>query len=272
MRELEALRSDVSNAANKVVQPKPGSAPRPKYIPPLEDFSKPPIPRPSSGPPRNVGGSSARASPAPVPTQPSLVATQARSSDPLGSSSVLPSSGVPTPQAAPTPRPAAKLPQALPPTRTGSLQSPGAGPSSPVPQRPASAAPPLSDGPPLGGRFVDGTKSMFIKPSPSMSSASPSSSSPSKKATFQSPLHASGSGSGAAPHPLAADRLGPLADPLAAVSRVANGTVKSNGKIEEELDPLGMARPSYMSASVRVQPTRPRLDAREAASKLANMF
>jgi len=38
------------------------------------------------------------------------------------------------------------------------------------------------------------------------------------------------------------------------------------------LDPLGQARPSYMSQSVRVTPTRQKLDAREAASKLANMF
>ncbi len=40
----------------------------------------------------------------------------------------------------------------------------------------------------------------------------------------------------------------------------------------QETDPLGNIRPHQMSASMRVQPTRPRLDPREAASKLANMF
>jgi hypothetical protein len=40
----------------------------------------------------------------------------------------------------------------------------------------------------------------------------------------------------------------------------------------QQTDPLGSIRPHQMSSSVRVQPTRPRLDAREAASKLANMF
>jgi hypothetical protein len=38
------------------------------------------------------------------------------------------------------------------------------------------------------------------------------------------------------------------------------------------LDPLAQVKPHQMAQSMRVQPTRPRLDAREAASKLANMF
>ena len=47
-----------------------------------------------------------------------------------------------------------------------------------------------------------------------------------------------------------------------------------NGRVMQSdgLDPLGQATPSYMTQSVRVTPTRQRLDAREAASKLANMF
>jgi hypothetical protein len=48
--------------------------------------------------------------------------------------------------------------------------------------------------------------------------------------------------------------------------------MNGNGIIQNDLDPLGLAKPTYMTSSVRVQPTRPRLDAKEAASKLANMF
>src|SRR6202044_44682 len=44
LRELEALRPDVNNAAKKVTLHSNG-VPRPSVIPPLEDFSKPPGPR-----------------------------------------------------------------------------------------------------------------------------------------------------------------------------------------------------------------------------------
>ena len=50
------------------------------------------------------------------------------------------------------------------------------------------------------------------------------------------------------------------------------GTTDGTPRSGSDVDPLGGLRPAYMSASVRVQPTRQRLDAREAASKLANMF
>lgn len=275
LRELEALRSDVAGAAAKVAPAKPGSAPKPKYIPPLEDFSKPPpIPRPASIPP----GSSARASPAPRPPQPQpqppSVLAQAHSADPLGSSPpARPSTVSQTPAMRPAPLTTKPSP-ALPPTRTGTLQSPGAGPSSPI-IRTASAASAHTDGPPLGGRFVDGTKSMFVKSSSSSSFQGSSSTptTPSKRTTFQSPLHAPVP---SAPHPLAG---GPLSDPLGGASYtgvngngVPNVSSNASSSASEELDPLGMAKPSFMSASVRVQPTRPRLDAREAASKLANMF
>ena len=64
-----------------------------------------------------------------------------------------------------------------------------------------------------------------------------------------------------------AERLSPT--PFSSVCAGTEGGGGGGGG----LDPLGMARPgAFMSASVRVQPTRPRLDAREAASKLANMF
>jgi hypothetical protein len=76
-------------------------------------------------------------------------------------------------------------------------------------------------------------------------------------------------------HPLghSVSAAGGSIDPLGAgpstpVSPTVNGYSSAS-----TMDPLGMGRPgAFMSASVRVQPTRPRLDAREAASKLANMF
>jgi hypothetical protein len=47
----------------------------------------------------------------------------------------------------------------------------------------------------------------------------------------------------------------------------------ANGRAgEAAFDPLGQAKVVPMTGSMRVRPTRPRLDAREAASKLANMF
>jgi len=142
-------------------------------------------------------------------------------------------------------------------------QSPGAGPSTPPPNhRITFAVPSDEDAPPLGGRFVDGTKSMFIKPPSSpLSSALPSSSSsqfspgPLQRAQMASSNHA---------HTLSRTS----SSPLDAGPRGINGHAARN----ESLDPLGQRKPNYMSSSVRVQPTRPRLDAKEAASKLANMF
>jgi hypothetical protein len=74
-----------------------------------------------------------------------------------------------------------------------------------------------------------------------------------------------------APRPPNTDPLtgGPLMspDPIQRPG-TTDGTVRSTN----DVDPLGGIRPAYMSASMRVQPTRRKLDAREAASKLANMF
>lgn len=262
LRELEALRPDVKSADQKHIPQKPVTAPRPSYIPPLEDFApKPSIPRPSSGPPTNVP----RAAPPSVPPLSASAFINGPSQNPLASA------GAPSP-----------APSSLPP------QSPGAGPSSARTPSHTSFAPPLMDGPPLGGRFVDGTKSMFVKTptSPLASSTIPTSAStsglpaapqsPAPQAaprTPADPLSATSTGppSGlpsAAPHPLAASAYTPS-------SQFANGARSnsvSSGTLTNDLDPLGMAKPVNMSASVRVQPTRPRLDAREAASKLANMF
>ena len=71
--------------------------------------------------------------------------------------------------------------------------------------------------------------------------------------------------------------LGPLG-PLGPTPTRGNGSamtqsviIQSTSKPDDGLDPFGMAEPNYMTASVRA-PQRPRLDPREAASKLANMF
>lgn len=278
LRELEALRPDIQGADKKYVPQKPVSAPRPTYIPPLEDYSKPPVPRPASGPPTSVprqgppvapplNGTASMYGPPLVPPINASVSSNGPSQGPL-------SSGVSSPVRGP-----------LPP------QSPGAGPSSSPAPTQSSFAPPLMDGPPLGGRFMDGTKSMFVK-SPS-SPMVPSASTPTKPAsaglppvpqspqpqpgplTPASPLHASVSGppsaTSGAPHPLG-DPLSASAFVPSTSSPLANGRSNSvSGAPNDGLDPLGMTRPAYMSATVRT-PTRPRLDAREAASKLANMF
>ena len=260
LRELDALKTDVSSAASKHVPAKP-VPPRPTVVPPLEDFSKPPIPRPSSGLSSSANGASAVARAPSVPPSFQSPAVASSTVDPLGSGSAVAN----PPQSARAQTVTSSMYPAGAP-----LQSPGAGPSSagpssPVPQsaRSPSFTPPpsavVSDGPPLGGRFVDGTKSMFVRhtPSPLSAPATPS------KSAFQSPLHSAGPMS-AAPHPLAqsASMDGPLG---------SAGSQRSNGQ-DGGLDPLGSGKPAFMSASVRVQPTRPRLDAREAASKLANMF
>ena len=283
LRELEALRTDVANADKKHAPQKPVSAPRPSYIPPLEDFSKPALPRPSSGPPSN----SPRPASHNIP--PPLSATASMHSPPVSgpiavspytngsSQGPLSLGGVSSPVRGPL-----------------SPQSPGAGPSSsPAPSQ-SSFAPPLMNGPPLGGRFADGTKSMFVKSltSPLAGSAgtstkplsaglppgSASSATHTGLPTPVSPLHSSVSGlPSAVPSPTTHPLTGG-GDPLSASMFVtpsrpsASGRSNSVSTANDGLDPLGMARPAYMSASVRVQPTRPRLDAREAASKLANMF
>ncbi|THV08297.1 hypothetical protein K435DRAFT_6399 [Dendrothele bispora CBS 962.96] len=271
LRELEALRTDVSNAANKVALTANG-APKPTIIPPLEDFPRPPPLAPVSNgyhqpPPRiqtqPIPGMNSSSSPQPYnPNDPLSDSYQSQRPvrGPLPQTTVSPSpsqssfqrqdplSGVP-----PAAREAyvrAQLPPPAPPSLRQPLppQSPGAGPSSPSTlHSPSKSA--AEGSPPLGGRFVDGTKSMFIKPP----------SSPLSSGT-QSP-------STAHTDPLMS---GMPARPSSAfdTNRGISGLPSQNN----DLDPLGQARPSYMSNSVRIQPTRPRLDAREAASKLANMF
>ena len=274
LRELEALRTDVANAAKKAAPVKPINAPRPTFVPPLEDFNRAPIPRPASGPPISAPNTSIRPGFGPVPPMsPAPMSAHPNTSLPPPGTTAIPLSVL--------------IKNSLPP------QSPGAGPS--TPQRQQSFSPPLMDGPPLGGRFVDGTKSMFVKPplpSPLTPQASISSPLPSAAAsTFQSPLHSSASAAFQTPlhtpaptvatvgaaNPLSPGAPGPAPaafDPLTGRVPVPNGqpVITSNGPLTNDLDPLGGVKPAMMSQSVRVTPTRPRLDAREAASKLANMF
>ncbi|KAK7060406.1 Vacuolar protein sorting-associated protein 17 [Paramarasmius palmivorus] len=300
LRELEALRVDVNNA-DKKVEPATIKAPRPTVVPPLEDYSRPPLPQPHSAvdAPRSNGFHSYQTPPRthtpqnysqhqPPPLQPPAHSQsytqpphtapllgpgggppQPYSQDPLSSStnskdplSPTPSSQFRSPQviAAPsaiqsfasrqgfsTPPPAPSSPrQPLPP------QSPGAGPSSPSPRTP------VEDGPPLGGRFVDGTKSMFVK---STSSPLGPSAPPSSSSQFATPR-------------ISGDPLTGSVPTMLVRSSSSMGNLSQNGApvLQNDLDPLGMTKPNYMTQSVRVTPQRPRLDAREAASKLANMF
>lgn len=272
LRELEALRTDVSHADKKHIPAKPVVAPRPAFIPPLEDFSRPPAPQP--GPPSSSG--------TPVPRHASI-APLAPSGTLTPANVLLPSSPLPpSSPAPPTPRQQTSGISSSSASNSPLLpQSPGAGPSSPVPPMSAQSAtfaPSVQDGPPLGGRFVDGTKSMFVKHTPSSlaptglpaaSSFNPNPFTPSRQG-FPSPLHSAGFNA-PSPHPLSRSSSVMPSDPLSA-GPVTPVSYNANGQAAD-LDPLGMAKPAaFMSQSMRVQPTRPRLDAREAASKLANMF
>ncbi|KAG7447449.1 uncharacterized protein BT62DRAFT_775120 [Guyanagaster necrorhizus] len=270
LKELQALCGDVNNAAKKVA-PSAAPAPRPTVIPPLEDFSRPPMPR-ALAPDPAPGINGVHQHPTVRTPPPSNQPVASRNGDPLLAQGPSPQSSpslqspVPSSSQFYTHRPLspsstqASIISRLASSSAGPSsprppQSPGAGPSSPSLSSEAAASPkqPIDDSPPLGGRFVDGTKSMFVKSTSSSISplASP-------------PIASSFSNVSSNPPRMSVD---PLLSHGGSLNRPTERHVNSNG-----LDPLGQARPGYMSASVRVQPTRPRLDAREAASKLANMF
>lgn len=245
LRELESLRPDINNANSKAPPSKiANGVPKPPFIPPLEDFS---------AKPRINSNASTRAASPFSPALPSGVASPSLS----GRSSV--SQGPLPPQS-----PGAGSSKS--PTFPEPHQRPGLPPSltaPPIPRIASPAQPPApirSNEPPLGGRFVDGTKSMFVKPPISSQTRQPSNLSsvpPQQSAYSADPLSASTTVIESHPRP------------MSAAGNIGGG---ANGSGAGDLDPLGQARPTYMSASVRVQPTRPRLDAKEAASKLANMF
>lgn len=271
LRELEALRVDVSNAAKKV-EPAANGAPKPTIVPPLEDFNEHPhhLPRPTTAPVSNgfqpqsphlqtpphtsQPGSSTQQPPQSYSAQGPLSFSQpsARSHEPLSASSTHSSLSSPTGTFSPSPSP---RPEML-------AESPGAGPSSALGQNTRTQSP--VNGPPLGGRFVDGTKSMFIKPTqpshpapiPTSSSSSSFNASPQYHPRVSSPLHSD-----------------PLSRPAAdSPNDAPKWTMNGQTTLGNRVDPLGHIKPSQMSSSMRIQPARPRLDAREAASKLANMF
>jgi hypothetical protein len=244
LRELEALRSDIGDAAKKVVAT--NDVPRPSVVPPLEDYSAPP--------------------PAHTPSQVEVPPQ-------------LPRQSIHTHAAAPRTQPLPPLPK---------LSSSVPGPSSMVPALPSVILRPpvVTNEPPLGGRFVEGSKSMFVKPSPSRASRasplSPTFPANASQSHIQRPLRSS------APGPTSPPPARTAIDPLLGTPIGSPSGGPSNGvgpdpalpaaKVgfvgqPDPLDPLAHSRPgAFMSSSVRVQPTRSRLDAREAASKLANMF
>lgn len=276
LRELEALRGDVSSAAKKVVAAANG-VPKPSIVPPLENFSDRTRVEPASSAlingfhkatqsqaPHTAGlladnGGPQGFTPHKLPNQsqapvPSLF-PQSRlgRQEPLSPASAQSSSSGRDPFSSASSQHSQHSPSSpLPP------QSPGAGPSTPTisPERQSAPRPPVNEAP-LGGHFVDGTKSMFVTRSASIPRPSPLSVSSS---TSNIP------GPNVPFDPLRNDSYtAPVSSPLhTGPSQQASQT--------QETDPLGSIRPHQMSSSVRVQPTRPRLDAREAASKLANMF
>jgi hypothetical protein len=227
LRELESLRPDVASS-NAKVGPKTNGIPKPTIIPPLEDDSKPSLVLGTPGPPLSRGPVSASSIPSNVVSgRPGI-------------------SQAPVPPSAGSSKPPVATPQ---PPRTSFVS-----------QNISSITAPSQAGgtePPLGGRFADGTKSMFIQPSSSSSFPS---------------AHVQSSGfTTAVPRPSNTDPL--LGSPLMSSDPIQRpGTTDGTPRAASDVDPLGGIRPAYMSASVRVQPTRRRLDAREAASKLANMF
>ena len=226
LRELESLRPDIASSNANVVS-RTNGMPKPTIIPPLEDDFKPPAPLAVPSPSLNRG-------PVPSPSVPPGFV-----------------SGRPSISQAPVP------PQS---PGAGSSKSPVITPQPPRPPFIAQNSSPVSPTqvrsaaePPLGGRFVDGTKSMFVH---SSSSARPP------------------AGTGLPSAALRSNNTDPLlGGPLGTSDPIQRpGTTDGTPRSGSDVDPLGGFRPAYMSASVRVQPTRQRLDAREAASKLANMF
>lgn len=249
LRELESLRGDISNAAKKNVVAVDG-VPKPSVVPPLEDFSDHPPSAPLVNgfhrhqshlrtPPHTAVPSSQSFTPHLPPPQ---VAYQ--KNQPLPASSNQPFS------------PQLSHSRGLPP------QSPGAGPSTPASSQFPSSKSAVVE-PPLGGRFVDGTKSMFINPTFStLASSSPASS---------SSAGISGSPSRPQLDPLRSNAYNGQSVPSPLHDSAPKG-LHSHASLHQETDPLAQIKPHQMASSMRVQPTRPRLDPREAASKLANMF
>ncbi|KAJ7639072.1 Vps5 C terminal like-domain-containing protein [Roridomyces roridus] len=299
LRELEALRTDVSKAADKYVPPATPAIqpPTPIYaealpavipppaapvIPPqaMPSATLPPaVPPPVNGinyapgtqpPPPRIDTPRERApfqsfgamastplanplSPGP-PSASSTRAIYERREPPLTPSSTQ-SSFAAFQQSSPSASASGSPRQPITP-------SPSVGPSSPLQQPPQSPNPPSND-PPLGGRLVE-TKSLFVKPPSAPSPLQASISSPLASPTTPGggdPLLGGGTLTRAVSSPL-------LDSPLGTPN--GHGPSHGTGPLQNGLDPLGQV---HMTQSMRAPtPQRPRLDAREAAKSLANMF
>ena len=287
LKELETLRPDIGGAADKVV-PQPNGVPKPTVILPLEEPlthkptpstkntpNSPPLttpsfstsripdaapaipgPRPGLPPLHQPGPEIVRSMTSPQPTSPQRTAPVPppvnSNNDPLlgnrfvdGTKSMFVGrspqfhtpSTITSPNLStlpnPTPAPPPPVPKVLPPSVV-------------VQQEVQKNYDPLSNGSP--GRVITRASSTpIIEPLKQPEPVTP------------------------------AGPLGPLG-PLGPTSTRGNGPmmtqsvmVQPTPKPDDGLDPLGMAKPTYMTASMKA-PQRPRLDPREAASKLANMF
>ncbi|KAF7301931.1 PX domain-containing protein [Mycena indigotica] len=210
LRELEALRADVATAADKWVPPANG-VPKPPVIPGLEESLKPTPPPPEpkavpSLPPPAPATNGSRFAPGTQPLPPHIQTPQQRApfqsfsqslANPLGHQTPAPTPGPPSASSTqaiydrsrdpltPSSTQSSLQPSPSPSVSSFARQSPPTGSSS-VPPSPKQSQTPTasSNGPPLGGRLVDGSKSMFIKTPtsavvpPSPLSASISASSP----------------------------------------------------------------------------------------------
>ena len=168
----------------------------------------------------------------------------------------------PVTSAPPMPRPASSFPAFASTSALPSLkQQPSSPPSVPGPstsRRPPVSPPPPSSASPLGGRFRDGTQSMIVQPS--VTPAGPLFTGTPSPSLSQDPLLGKSTPTSASPaHPLSGASSSTKLDP-------------SHRPSTPQFDPLANLTAATMSQSMRVQPSRPRLDAKIAASKLANMF
>ncbi|KAH6915033.1 vacuolar protein sorting-associated protein vps17 [Coprinopsis sp. MPI-PUGE-AT-0042] len=251
LKDLESLRVDVSNANKKVLPA--AKAPRPSIIPPLEDFGE--HPAPPSAPVVNGNRQPRHLPPPPQTAGPSGATFRSQQANPPSRER---SSTAPTPAINGSPQvpqslssshsfaPAQSSPLAAPVARQPLTASASEVLPSSRPQTGGSSGPE----PPLGGKFLDGSKSMFITPSHTPTSNS-----------------AAGSSGNSPIDPLRNDAYKSAISPLHdGVQRSASAQPSPLGSF----DPLGQIKTRTMSSSVRIQ--RPRLDPKEAASKLANMF
>lgn len=162
--------------------------------------------------------------------------------------------------APPIPRSASNVPtsastSALPPPK----QQLSTSSSVPGPSTQSMSPPPPGSAPPPGSRFRDGTQSMLVQPT--NPSAGPLSTGSPSLSFSQDPLLGKSISTPASP-----------SRPLSGSSSTRLDSPHRPSTRQQVFDPLANLTAANMSQSMRVQPSRPRLDAKIAASKLANMF